>query len=472
MLSSRIGLRRTVTLAALLLALVSIMVAVALSVLTTRLHDSSALLRGYVREVRLAREAQVDLLLRDRTDDPVERARLEEALRGALGDTEKWAESSATTRARATNAKVLVDKYLAQRPGNASEHRALEAALAGLDALVHAQVDDANRIRASTEWLDRLGDVIGGVAITVTLVVPALLLWWMRRAVARPMLALSNAMDRFGRGELGVQAPTGGAEELSRMSAQFNRMSTALADQRDARLAHLAGVAHDLRNPVAALRLSSELMDSTRAPLDETARRSMAIVRRQVDRLARMIDDLLDATRIQAGHLELVFEEKDLRSALRTTAELFESTSPIHELVLAMPHEPLVVKCDELRIEQTLNNLVSNAIKYSPAGGRVRIVAQRQGATASISVTDHGIGIAPDEIPRIWDPFRRSGASRGEISGVGLGLWTAKKLVEAHGGTLEVSSVLGKGSTFTMTLPLAAPLPTRGAAPSLVPALG
>ncbi|MDF2693256.1 MAG: Chemotaxis protein methyltransferase CheR [Labilithrix sp.] len=455
---SGFGLRRIVALAAALLGVLSAAVAVSLVVLTTSLHDASAVLRDTVSEVRVARQVQVDLLLLEREEDPAERARLENKLHNPLREADERVMSSEATQAARHDANKKIERYLGETHGRGplTAEAELSAALASIDALVRFNVEDAERASAGAASLDRLGDAIGATAAVLMLAVPALLVWWIRGSVVRPMLGLSDAMDRFGKGDLTVRAKPGGASELQRMIEQFNAMGDALRQQHEARLAHLAGVAHDLRNPLAALQMSTAIVDARGAPLDESTARAFAIVRRQVGRLGRMVDDLLDATRIEAGQLALVMQETDLRAVVRDAVELFEGTSSRHQLVVELPPEPLIVRCDEMRIEQTLTNLLSNAIKYSPRGGAVRVLVRSEYGTASVSIQDEGVGIPESDQARIWEPFTRTGMSTESVPGVGLGLWTAKKLISAHDGTLSVASAKGKGSTFTLKLPLSA----------------
>jgi signal transduction histidine kinase len=220
-------------------------------------------------------------------------------------------------------------------------------------------------------------------------------------------------------------------------------------------LTHLAGVAHDLRNPLAALEMSAALVRADQdLPPEPKMRRVFGVLERQVGRLTRMVQDLLDATRVEAGELALQLEERDLRFIVREVVDLLKDTSEIHELVVDVPNAPLVVRCDPMRIEQLLTNLVSNAIKYSPRGGRVEIDAKREGALARVSVSDHGLGIPTPAIERLWEPFWRVAYSDHSIPGAGLGLWTARRIALAHLGSISVQSEVGQGSTFTLSLPL------------------
>jgi signal transduction histidine kinase len=253
------------------------------------------------------------------------------------------------------------------------------------------------------------------------------------------------------------------------MAQRFNTMADALARQRHARLTHIAGVVHDLKNPLAALQMSAALVDPEQPlPTESSVRRAFALVRRQVARLNRMTQDLLDAARIGAGNLALEPRAIDLRSVVREVTALFEGVSEVHDLRVELPVQPVAIVCDPLRIEQTLSNLVSNAIKYSPRGGAVRIRLFRDDGFASISVSDEGVGIGERDLAEIWEPFRRTGLSSETIPGVGLGLWTSQRIVEAHGGRIDVESAIGHGSTFTLRLPIDMhPLPAEPASAAL-----
>jgi signal transduction histidine kinase len=183
--------------------------------------------------------------------------------------------------------------------------------------------------------------------------------------------------------------------------------------------------------------------------------KTMALVRRQVARLDRMVGDLLDATRIEAGRFELSLEERDARELATAVVELYLAGGSSHDLRLQLPEEPVLLSCDATRVEQVLHNLVSNALKYSQAGSRVDVLVGHEGDEAVLSVVDRGIGISNEELRTLFAPFRRTGRAREKAPGVGLGLSVARRIVEAHGGRIEVESRPGVGSTFRVRLPRA-----------------
>jgi signal transduction histidine kinase len=253
-------------------------------------------------------------------------------------------------------------------------------------------------------------------------------------------------MRDFASGDRSARAPERGSAELRSIASQFNAMADSLARQRENQLAFLAGVAHDLRNPLSVLKMSTTASVPDRLAI-------LAIIQRQVDHLDRMIGDLLDASRIEAGQLELRLEQQDARNLVKDVHDLFRDVSPAHRLSVTVPDKPVILFCDALRIGQVLNNLVSNAIKYSPNGGNVEIVLQDLDDAALISVTDQGLGISSSQRQDIFEPFNRARLTKDQIPGIGLGLSVARRIVQAHNGSLELQSELGKGTTFYVRLP-------------------
>jgi PAS domain S-box-containing protein len=221
----------------------------------------------------------------------------------------------------------------------------------------------------------------------------------------------------------------------------------------------LAMLAHELRNPLAPIRTALHVMKQPGATPDVVGRvRDMA--ERQVQHMARLLDDLLDVSRISRGRIELRQEVVEVADLVRRTVE---AVRPVmeerrHELTVALPAGPLRVQGDPDRLEQVLTNLLHNAAKYSDPGGRVWLAAECEGGEVLLRVRDTGIGIDPHVLPRVFDLFvqveRRLDRSKG---GVGIGLTLVKKLAELHGGTVRAFSAgLGQGSEFVVRLPTAA----------------
>jgi PAS domain S-box-containing protein len=225
---------------------------------------------------------------------------------------------------------------------------------------------------------------------------------------------------------------------------------------------YIATLAHELRNPLAPITNAASLLRGKALPQDRIDWIA-AMVGRQTAQMARLLDDLLDVTRISRGKIALHRAPLELgrllRDTLQTSMPLIEAGR--HQVALALSSEPVWVEADALRLTQVAANLINNAAKYTPPGGRIGILLEEEGGEARIEVSDNGIGIAPDMLARVFDPFVQvSSASHLAQGGLGIGLSLAKGLVELHGGVLEARSEgAGKGSTFTVRLPAVRPAP-------------
>lgn len=218
-------------------------------------------------------------------------------------------------------------------------------------------------------------------------------------------------------------------------------------------------ISHELKTPVALIKGYAATLRREDVQWDEeTIREGLAIIEEEADRLTHLIDNLLDASRIQAGGLKLEMSEVDLKRLISRVVKGFRVQTKAHEIVVDVPDDLPPVWGDEERIRQILSNLLSNAIKYSPRGGIIRVGAWAENGFVTVYVADQGIGIPEEEQSRLFDRFYRVDSSiRRRTKGAGLGLYLAKALVEAHGGRIWVHSKPGVGSTFFFTLPVAQP---------------
>jgi two-component system, OmpR family, sensor histidine kinase MtrB len=418
------------------------------------------------QSVHTAEEMEVDLLVHSRLGDRIGRAQLEGQLRGWLLEIRQYVNSPEENEL-VNEVAVRVDAYLkasneARALGLSSEQIAeqiapeLEAAFLPLEALVHLNVRQSQvTAKRAASW-DRLATYFGvGVASVLVLTVGWVLLW-LRLFAFRSIMELEKAMQRFAEGDKTARAAVMGARELRGIAVRFNEMASALERQHENQIAFLGGVVHDLRNPLSVLKLSTAALDPSRpTPNAEVVQKTLGKVKRQVERLERMLEDLLDAAQIEGGHLELRVAPSDVKELCREVVETFRESAPQREIRLSAPNGSVSVVCDPLRIGQVLTNLVSNAIKYSPAGGMIQLTVKPGEREVMIGVTDQGIGIPESDRARIFEPFRRVGASRGLVPGAGMGLFVARRIVEAHGGRIEVTSALGDGATFRVYLPAA-----------------
>ena len=221
----------------------------------------------------------------------------------------------------------------------------------------------------------------------------------------------------------------------------------------------LAAVAHDLRNPLNLLSMTTELLrEPDLAP--ERRNTAFAINARAVQRMNRMIGDLLDAVRLAAGHPFLNLGPCDIAEVIAETIDSFQARAAEQGIALVLSPEPpsVIVQADRERLLQMMDNLVGNALKFTPRSGRVSIGACVDGGELRVSVADTGPGIPEEERERLFDRFWQ--ARDADRRGLGLGLHIAKAIAEAHGGRLWVESTVGSGSTFYFAMPLPVELPT------------
>ena len=214
-------------------------------------------------------------------------------------------------------------------------------------------------------------------------------------------------------------------------------------------------VSHELRTPLTSIKAYTEtLLDSVEDGDVETQKEFLCIVDEETDRLSRLISDLLDLSRIERGKFEINFESVTPINLVEKVVKLFQKQTQKHEIILSAPDELQDIPIDKDKVHQVLTNIIGNAIKYSPEGGKVEVVLEKQNDKLMTRVTDEGMGIPDEARLKIFDNFYRvDSALTHEISGTGLGLTISKFIVEKHGGEIGVESVLGEGSTFWFTLP-------------------
>lgn len=224
----------------------------------------------------------------------------------------------------------------------------------------------------------------------------------------------------------------------------------------------LAVVSHDLKNPLGTISLSAGLMrrNITRGPINpERLLHLIEMVERNAGNMDRMINDLLDVERMAHGKLVVTKKKQDVNSILLDCRELFAVTvaSRDFKMTLGEDRTPVFANVDRDRILQVLSNLIGNALKFSPKGSSIELSVSQGNGTVKISVKDDGPGIAEDKKVKIFERFSQLESS--DRRGLGLGLFISKWIVEAHGGRIDVQSVVGEGSDFSFTLPMAEPVP-------------
>jgi len=293
--------------------------------------------------------------------------------------------------------------------------------------------------------LSLLGIIVFGLAGA------ALLTRWTLRP-ARDLIAAVQDIVRKGRMEARVPVRQTG-DPLDQFGALFNGMLDRIESLIAAMRGSLDNVAHDLRTPMTRLRSTAEHALQN----GETAgsyREALADCVEESERVVAMLDTLMDISEAETGAMRLVLEPVSIVSLVSDAVDLYADMADTKAIALSVNvPDGLVVSADRNRMRQALANLLDNAVKYTPRGGRIEVVAGHAGPDAVITVRDNGIGIAPEDLPRIWDRLYRADHSRSE-RGLGLGLSLVRAIVQAHRGRVEVESTPGGGSTFKLFLPL------------------
>jgi signal transduction histidine kinase len=249
-----------------------------------------------------------------------------------------------------------------------------------------------------------------------------------------------------------VEQATG---DLSRKVDELAEANRQLEEATRLRDAFISVAAHELKTPISSLRLSAQLAERMlRGGGDERERleRQVQTIIDQSVKLARLVEQMLDVSRVKAGRLEIEPQKTDLVSLLRGIVDNAERNTPKHSISLRAPRA-ITASIDPLRLEQVLVNLVDNAVKFSPSGGSIDVEVSKDGRSARIAVTDHGIGIPVEHRDRIFEQFYQAHAG-GSAAGMGLGLYISRQIAELHGGSLQAEFPPEGGTRFVVTLPL------------------
>jgi signal transduction histidine kinase len=350
--------------------------------------------------------------------------------------------------------------------GDAHLPPTLVSALIRVDELFAAKAEAQSR-RART--IDTTANVLGvGMAVLLAAGV-VFFLWTLNQFVFGPIQRLARSVDRFAAGDPTARAPVTGAEEIRRIALAQNTMADALAQTREDQLRYVATVVHDLRNPLAAVQLAVGYVTPKRPlPSEARIREIFAMIGRQLRRLNSLVGDVLNAVQIEAGEIVLRKTICSLGELAEASVSLFRSMSPYHLFELSCSGSTTLL-ADATRVEQVLNNLIGNAVKYSPQGSLVRVTVGGEDDPLFVTVSDQGPGVSPALHSQIFRAFSRGPSQHEEVEGIGLGLYVSKRILEAHGGSIQVSSADGRGATFRMTLPRG--LPGADAEPEAAAAL-
>ncbi len=289
-------------------------------------------------------------------------------------------------------------------------------------------------------------------AALVGLLVAFGLAFWISRSIATPLQQVAQAAHQAAQGHYDQQVPVSGPPEVRAVAEAFNRMSAQVLYAQQIQRDLLANVSHDLKTPLTSIQGFSQ------AIIDGTARNPAAaaqIIYDEAARLNRMVIELTDLARIQAGRLSFRATAIDMGQIAAAIAQKLTLVARSKQITLHVDaHSMPEIAGDGDRLAQVLDNLISNAIKYTPEGGAVWVQTGIANRGVEVSVRDTGVGIPPEHLPRIFERFYQVDKARGPRRGTGLGLAITREIIQAHGGTIRAySEGEGKGSTFTIWLP-------------------
>jgi signal transduction histidine kinase len=274
------------------------------------------------------------------------------------------------------------------------------------------------------------------------------------RNLTRPLRDLTQAIHAMTAGELKQEVPVRSGDELGALTQAFNRLSADLTHANELRRQMTADIAHDLRTPLTVL---NAYVDGLRDGVFKPTPERFEAMHTEMQHLQRLVDDLRTLSLADAGELPMQRVPVACAALLARLAAAYAPQAAARGIALPVAVEPGLpeIVADPERLIQVLGNLVINALRYTPAGGQIVLSARRLGGAVALAVADTGAGIAADALPHVFDRFYRGDPARGqEGDESGLGLAIAKSITEAHGGKIEVASELGRGTTFTVLLPV------------------
>lgn len=373
-----------------------------------------------------------------------------DALRSAARDEYEQAAAGRSTVAGDISQKRT-------RPAIASVDSALGASATTLRNSTRQRVADATNETLNAERL------VAG-ALPIALLLALLIGIWLMRSISRPVYDLERGMQAISSGDLRYQldlAPNP-KTEFGRVAASYQAMASQLADLERLRAEFVGVASHELKTPINVIIGYLELLqEGIFGELTPKQKEILYTISKQANSLTRLVKRLLDISRFEASGGKLEVRQVDLQRLLKTLESSFSVLAMQRDIAFSVEHGeglPSKVYWDEDRINEVLGNLISNAFKFTPRGGRVALSVAPTDENVVITVADTGVGISPEQLPHIFDKFYQAdNQAQAATKGTGLGLAIAKEIVEAHGGRTTVESRVGEGTTFVVTLPIEAP---------------
>lgn len=348
------------------------------------------------------------------------------------------------------------------------------------------RIDIYSTKNQAVEDLFEMEKIMMFLAILSILITTPWTMFWAYYWLINPVSKLADAAEEVSEGNLDIELDIQSSDEVGELAETFTAMAKSLKDRgkelqegheklranyKELEIAHqklkqldemksefMAITSHELLTPISTIRAYAETLLSERfGPLQKEQAKTIKIIENVTVRLSRIVDDFVDYTLLEKGKLKFEKEKVALQDVLKQTADELKLIIEEHQLKLALtvPDDLPPITGDTYRLHQVFDNILANAIRFTPDGGNISIDAKSKDGTISISFSDTGIGVAKQKISQIFLPFQQvEKSTKRKFKGAGLGLAISKKIVEAHGGKIEVDSKLGKGSTFTCLFPI------------------
>lgn len=299
--------------------------------------------------------------------------------------------------------------------------------------------------------LSRIMMIALGISAFVVLVVVLMGVYFVK-SICVPLSAISTTAKKLATGDFSERIPVTSKDEIGQLSGAFNEMANELENSEQIKNDFISSVSHELRTPLTAIKGWSETLAAGYDP--ETFSKGMKVIAGETKRLERMVEELLDFSRIQSGHFSLQMTVMDVIAELEDALLIYIDKAKKENVSISYnePQFMCIVTGDKNRLRQVFINIIDNALKYTENGGAIEIIAEKTDTSAVITISDTGVGIAPEDLPKVKQKFYKANMTK---HGSGIGLAVADEIVSMHGGTLEVESEQGVGTAVTITLPLA-----------------
>lgn len=313
---------------------------------------------------------------------------------------------------------------------------------------------NALRYVTSLDMIDGQISTVMMIALIVSVVILLVVVFtgvYFVKSICVPLARIGGTAKRLAKGDFSERIPVASNDEIGQLSHAFNEMADELENSEQIKNDFISSVSHELRTPLTAIKGWSETLENGYDP--ESFHKGMKVITGETRRLEQMVEDLLDFSRIQSGHFSLQLTTIDVIAELEDALLIYNDKARKENILLAYnePEFMCAVVGDKNRLRQVFINIIDNALKYTEPGGSIEVMAEKNDSTVIVSVADTGAGIAPEDLPKVKQKFYKANKTK---HGSGIGLAVADEIVTRHGGTLDIESEQGRGTTVTIMLPL------------------